>query len=104
METLIVNIDTASNAHLLAEHLKTVKTVKSVQLFIPSFKKQKGEEYDWTNPIRPATDAEFELMISECERDENVPIETVRKNGTKKIKQWMNANQTSPLKGVRRAV
>ncbi|MFH1322118.1 MAG: hypothetical protein ABII90_15890 [Bacteroidota bacterium] len=71
MEALIVKIDTAANAKILAAFLKTINSVKSVVFSnktpLASVVKEPEGEYNWVNPSRPATDKEFEQMISEAE-------------------------------------
>jgi uncharacterized protein involved in tolerance to divalent cations len=84
MHTIFLTIDTANNAKLLATFLSTVKTVKSV-----SIDPEVQKEYKWTNPLRPATDEEFELMIQECEEEENLTLEQSKKLSAKKIKKWI---------------
>jgi hypothetical protein len=84
MHTILLTTDTAANAKQLAAFLSTVKTVKSVSID-PVGK----EEYNWTNPSRPATDEEFEQMISECEKEENLTFEQAGKLSTQKIKKWI---------------
>lgn len=87
MNTLLVTTDTLSSARQLASFLKKVKTVKSV--FINS---RDDEPYDWTNPSRPATDEEFEQMITDAEKEiamgQGIPAETARKQTLKSIKKW----------------
>ena len=67
MHTILVTTETAANAKLLAAFLSNVKTVKSVSIDPPV-----REAYNWTNPSRPATDAEHEQMLAECEASPNL--------------------------------
>ena len=95
METLIVTTDTVANAKFLATFLETVKPVKSVVIE----KKEKytevsepEEEYNWTNPSRPATDEEFEKMIVESMKGKAISAETSRKRNLKKFEKWCQKN------------
>lgn len=85
MNTLLVTTETMSNARQLASFLKKVKIVKSVTI-------ASEEEYNWTNPSRPATDEEFEKMISEAEKEIEdglgIPADVARKLTMEKIKKW----------------
>lgn len=72
MKTLIVTTHSAANAKFMAAFLKTVKTVKSVVIdkkskYSESEVLEPEMEYNWINPSRPATDKEFEQMITEAE-------------------------------------
>jgi pyruvate-formate lyase-activating enzyme len=85
MHTILLTTDTAANAKLLADFLATVKSVKSVSID-PVIKK---EEYNWTNPSRPATDEEFEQMIKEIENDKTeYTMEEVKSHVNKELKKW----------------
>lgn len=93
MHTIVLTTDTAANAKLLADFLSTVKSVKSVSID-PEIKK---EEYNWTNPSRPATDGEFEQMIQECENDKReYTLEEAQKLSSKKIKKWRRKKSLVP--------
>ena len=99
MQTLIVKTDTAANARFLAEFLKEVKIVKKVTIEnkAPDTNARKSE-YDWINPSRPATNEEFEQMISEAKAEykaglvitseelRNSVLRSIRKCRTKNIK------------------
>ena len=82
METLIVKIDTATNAKLLANFLRTVKPVKSVALAKDASHvnvvSEPSEKYNWTNPSRPATNEEFKQMISEAEAGKSYTTEQIK--------------------------
>lgn len=85
MHTILLTTDTAADAKLVADFLSTVKTVKSVSID-PLVKKG----YNWTNPSRPATDEEFEQLVTEMEQDKDeYTLEEAQKLSTKKIKKWM---------------
>ncbi|MBI5219531.1 MAG: hypothetical protein HY958_11425 [Bacteroidia bacterium] len=98
MQTLIVKVDTAANAGLLASFLKTIPYIASVKEDLPASlprlvggrqgKKQKPlTAEDWCKPsARPATDEEIEQMIAECEASPFVTTEELRKNVTKRFK------------------
>jgi hypothetical protein len=83
METLIINIDTASNAKQLANFLKSLPYIKSVSLKKLTDKKNKIEypikSDDWAKPaFRKATDDELIKMIEECESGEPIPENEAR--------------------------
>ena len=87
MHTVVITTDTKANANLLVAFLKEVKTVRTIA--IDPLQK---DEYNWTNPARPATDEEFELMISEAETEIElglgIPAEIARKQTKEAIKRW----------------
>jgi len=90
MHTVLLTTDTAANAKLLADFLATVKTVKSVSID-PVIK----EDYNWTNPSRPATDEEFEKLAIEMEQDKGeYTLEEAKKLSTKKIKKWIKEKKS----------
>ena len=84
MHTVLLTTDTASNAKQLADFLSKVNTVKSV-----SIDHNKKEKYNWINPSRPATDDEFEQMITECEEGGTLTLQEAQKLSTDKIKKWI---------------
>lgn len=111
MQTLIVKTESEAAAKLLMAFLKTVRLVKSVTLSSTETKKnfvneptssalgvsspkEKGsgnnslEPYNWTNPSRPATDEEIELMLDECEAQEGIPSREARKQTMKELREW----------------
>ena len=104
MKTLTITTTTDANANFLAAFLKTVKIVKSVVInkrTIPRLRdsevSEPEEEYNWTNPSRPATDEEFEQMISECEVEYEAGLGMTVKEAKalteKKISKWRKKNQ-----------
>ncbi len=84
MHTILLTTDTKAHAKELADFLSNVKTVKSV-----SIDPNESKEYNWINPSRPATDAEFEQLAVEMEKDkgEHSPKEVVS-FVTKELKAW----------------
>ena len=99
MKTLTITTTTDANANFLAAFLKTVKIVKSVVInkkTIPGLRdsevSEPEEEYNWTNPSRPATDEEFEQMISEAEKEIElglgIPSDLARKQTLNELKKW----------------
>lgn len=99
MQTLIIETDTAANARFLTEFLKEVRIVKKVTIVNKTTRTtDKKYEYDWINPSRPATNEEFEQMISEAEAEykaglsmtteelRNSVLRSIRKCRTKNIK------------------
>lgn len=97
MQTLIVKTESEAATKLLLAFLKTVRLVKSVTLFSPetntSVVNESSEAYNWTNPSRPATDEEFELMIAEAEAEEGIPAEEARALTMKKLAEWRKQNR-----------
>ena len=92
MHTILLTTDTAANAKLLADFLSTVKSVKSVSI---NPMVNKGEEYNWTNPSRPATDEEFEQLAKEMEQDKGeYTLEEAKALSTKKIKKWLKEKKS----------
>lgn len=47
-----------------------------------------AETYNWTNPSRPATDEEFELLIAECENRPSMTPEEAKKYTFKLLDEW----------------
>lgn len=83
MPKILLNIDTAANARLIAAFLSTVKSVKSV-----SFDSSVNEKYDWINPSRPATDDEIAQMLKECEKSPLLSSKEAKKFTMKELKEW----------------
>lgn len=116
MEQLIITIDGKSNADLLMRLMSKFNFVKSVirdtsaRSVSKVVSKQANAvkehfdklnvpppgEYNWTNPARPATEEEFELMISEAEAEYEaglgIPAEKARALTMKKIAEWKKQN------------
>ena len=93
MQRLIIETDSAVNADFLASFLRTVRSVKKVVVEKPTGKAEEPTEpYNWTNPSRPATDEEFEQMISEAEAEEGIPAKEARALTMKKIAEWKKQN------------
>ncbi len=99
MHTLTITTTTDANANFLAAFLKTVKIVKSVVInekSVPISRdtevSEPAGEYNWTNPTRPATDEEFEQMISEAEKEIElglgIPSDLARKQTLNELKKW----------------
>jgi len=96
MNRFIVETDSAANGKLLLRLMKEIKFVKSVKpadkhIELPTVGDAE-EEYNWINPTRPATDEEFEQMISEAEKEQGIPAEKARKLTMKEIDRWMKDN------------
>lgn len=98
MEQLIITLEGKANADLLMRLLGKFNFVKSISREkTPSTKatnvvNEEATEYNWTNPARPATDEEFELMIAEAEKEIElglgIPAEIARKQTMQEIKKW----------------
>jgi hypothetical protein len=96
MPQIILETDTFAQAQFLSAFLKNVKIVKSVSIEPDknprNVVKEPAEEYNWTNPTRPATNEEFEQMISEAEKEIElglgIPASEARKQTMQKIKTW----------------
>ena len=77
MEQLIININGKSNADLLMRLMSKFDFVTSVIrekhpkpiTGTANVVSEPAEEYNWTNPTRPATDEEFERLAVEMEQD-----------------------------------
>ena len=80
MQKVIINIDNPTNANLLLQMVKQLNFVESAQI--------EGEEYDWINPTRPATDEECEQMIKEAEESPSMTAKEAREYSLKQIKEW----------------
>lgn len=76
MQTMIVEIDTSTNATYLANFLKTLPYIKSVATEKSAIKLSAA---DWVKPGRPATDDELDQIIIDIEKDDEYPIEKARK-------------------------
>jgi len=94
MSRLTVETDTAASAKQLAAFLRTVKSVKKVTIEKNNSEKSAVGEpevpYNWTNPTRPATDKEFEQMITEAENEIKqglgIPSKEARKRSLSRLK------------------
>lgn len=93
MSRLTVETDTAASAKQLAAILRKIKSVKKVTIEINSSDSSVVSEpqkpYNWTNPSRPATDEEFEQMITEAEAEEAIPAAEARKLTMKHLDKWI---------------
>ena len=94
MQRITVETDNLASAKQLATFLRTVKTVKKVVIeqqkngaesYLVS---EPAEEYNWTNPTRPATDEEFEQMITEAENSPSMTLEEAKAHTFKLIDEW----------------
>ena len=103
MEQLTITIEGKSNVDLIIRLMRKFNFVKSItrgastsSVTVKSSEQTKveepAEEYNWINPSRPATDEEFEQMISEAENEIamglGIPAEEARKQTLEKIKKW----------------
>lgn len=93
MSRLTIEIDTVASAKQLAAILRKIKSVKKVTIekndSSGSIVNEPQEPYDWTNPSRPATDEEFEQMITEAEAEESIPYEEAYKLTMKHLDKWI---------------
>ncbi len=85
MQTLIVKIDTNTNAVALLNFLKTLPYIKSITAKNTTQTVEPLTAADWVRPGRPATDEEIELMLDECEQEKGGYTTTELK---KRVKQW----------------
>jgi len=78
MEQIVITVEGKSNADLLMRVLNKFNFVKSVirDTSVSSTPtgqahdmKGSSEEYNWTNPARPARDEELEQLATEMEKD-----------------------------------
>ncbi len=74
MKTLLVDIESTANLQAFMDVVKNLGFVKSVKLDahpagVPnsSVLNEPPGEYNWTNPVRPATDAEVEGLVVKME-------------------------------------
>jgi len=79
MQKVIVNIDNPINAKLFLKMVKQLNFVESVKI--------EGEEYDWINPKRPATNEECEQMIAEAEECPSMAAEQAKEYSLKLAKE-----------------
>lgn len=80
METLIINVDSRSNAKFLKAFLETIPYIKSIVT-------EKATKIDWTKPSnKPATDEEIELMLIESEKGRAISSESSKKQNLKNFK------------------
>lgn len=95
METLIVKTDNATNARKLADFLKTIGYIKSVNLDNGPLKPLTGS--DWIKPGRPATDEELEKLAKEMQVEEEsgeyFTAEEVKKSAANSLKEWRKKNR-----------
>ncbi|NOX87058.1 MAG: hypothetical protein GXO86_14045 [Chlorobi bacterium] len=80
MQKVVVNIENPSDVELFIEIVKRLTFVDSVHI--------EGEEYDWINPTRPATDKEAEKMILDAENSTSMTAEKAEKYSKKLAKKW----------------
>ena len=92
MPQIILETDTLAQAQFLSAFLKNVNIVKSVSIEPNKSSRnvvnEPAEGYNWTNPSRPATDEEFEQMISECENSPSMTMEEAKKHTYKLLDKW----------------
>lgn len=93
MSRLTVETDTAASAKQLAAALRKMKSVKKVTIekndLDNSVVQEPQEPYNWTSPTRPATDEEFEQMITEAEAEKNISASEARKLTMKHLDKWI---------------
>lgn len=84
MQKVIVNIDNPADADFFLKMVDRLNFVESARI--------ENKEYDWTNPTRPATEEECEMMIAECETEYKagayIPIDDARKQTMEEIAKW----------------
>ena len=86
MNIFTVETDNTANAKRLADFLKSIGYVKSIN-FEKKLKPLTDE--DWIKPGRPATDDELEQMCLEMEKEEGgYSTEEAKAMTLKEIKQW----------------
>ncbi len=92
MKTLLVDIEDAANLQAFIQVVKKLSFVKSVKPLSPDKKEsnlssanEAPGEYNWTNPSRPASEQEIDLLIDSMERSKGgFAADEVRQ----KMKQW----------------
>ncbi|HZK08295.1 MAG TPA: hypothetical protein VFC92_08850 [Bacteroidales bacterium] len=92
MKTLLIDIEGADNLQAFLQVVKKLNFVKSVKLVNPdkqepnaSSANEPQKEYFWTNPSRPASENEIDLLIDTMEGSEGeYSTDEVRQN----MKQW----------------
>jgi hypothetical protein len=101
MEQLIITIEGKSNVDLIMRLMRQLNFVKSITrgaltssvTTAGNVVSEPVEEYNWINPSRPATDEEFEQMISEAEAEVGIPAEEAKALTMKKIAEWKKLNR-----------
>ena len=92
MQTLIVKTESKAAANLLLAFLKTVRVVKSVTISPEEIKadsvNEPTEEYNWINPLVPATDEEIEKMLDECENGPGLTTKEAKVETNKLLDKW----------------
>jgi len=97
MEQLIITIEGKSNVDLIIRLMRKFNFVKSIIRekqpagITPASNiiSEPVEEYNWTNPSRPATDEEFEQLVIEMEQDlEENSSKDVMNFVKKELKAW----------------
>ena len=100
MEQLIITIEGKSNVDLVMRLMRKFNFVKSItrkktlsqETASANVVSEPVEKYNWINPSRPATDEEFEQMISEAENEIamglGISAEKARKQTLEEIKKW----------------
>lgn len=93
MTTIIVNIDSDTNAKDLANVLKNLTYVKSVKYYkIQENIEEILTEENWVKPGRPATDEEFNALLKRSEASANISVEFSKKQNLKRFTQWVDQN------------
>jgi hypothetical protein len=92
METIIIKTENKATAKVLLAFLKTVRSVKSIKL-VPdetetNVVNEPAQKYNWIDPSRPATDAEIEKMLDECETGEGFSTKEARAETNKLLEEW----------------
>ena len=92
MKTLLVDIESTANLQVFMDVVKNLDFVKSVKLNDDPADKPNSSvvnepagEYNWTNPVRPATDAEVEQLVVKME---NSTGGYSTKEVKEKMKEW----------------
>ncbi|NCO55918.1 MAG: hypothetical protein COS14_09335 [Bacteroidetes bacterium CG02_land_8_20_14_3_00_31_25] len=89
METLIVQVDSLSNAKQFLNFIKNLVYIKSVKI---EKCKKPLDASDWINPGRPSTDAELEQLALDAEQGEVIPAEISKAGNLKKFAKWKAEN------------
>lgn len=91
MHTLIIKTDTAANGNKVADFLRSIEYIKSVEIEDPL---TPLTDNDWVRPGRPATQEEHELLCKEMEKDEGgFTTEEAKAITLEEIKQWRKKKQ-----------
>ncbi|MBM3435658.1 MAG: hypothetical protein FJY07_05505 [Bacteroidetes bacterium] len=89
MQKVIVTIDDPANAKLFLKMVRQLNFVESAKI--------EKDEYNWINPLRPATDEECEKMIAEAEQSPTMTAEAAQAYSLKLSKNRVKAKNKSSL-------